>query len=142
MLKGEINKVDLVQKKTEIINLISNDFKSYIINENNVCKYKQIMLAMLELGPHAQRLHEDVGRRIAGMPIDHLVGIGSEGRLMIEAATAAGFRGTCTHVASSDEPDLVAGLIRPGDRVLLKASRGIGLERVLESLAHLREVAQ
>lgn len=40
MLKGEVSKVDLIKKKQEVINLISYDFKSYIVDENNLCKIK------------------------------------------------------------------------------------------------------
>ncbi len=38
MLKGEVNKVDLIKKKQEIMNLISDDFKSYIVKKDNLQK--------------------------------------------------------------------------------------------------------
>jgi len=38
MLKGEINSIDLIQKKKDIINLISDEFQSYIVKENDLKK--------------------------------------------------------------------------------------------------------
>ena len=38
MLKGDVDKVDLIKKKEEIINLISDDFKPYIVETNNLQK--------------------------------------------------------------------------------------------------------
>jgi len=40
MLKGEVNKVDLIKKKQEVINLITDDFKPYVIEKNNLQKIK------------------------------------------------------------------------------------------------------
>ena len=38
MLKGDVDKVDLIKKKEEIINLISDEFKPYIVETNNLQK--------------------------------------------------------------------------------------------------------
>ncbi len=40
MLKGEVSKVDLIKKKAEVINLISDEFKPYIVKKNNLQKIK------------------------------------------------------------------------------------------------------
>ncbi len=92
---------------------------------------------MLELGPQAPALHREAGRRLldldAKAPIAHAVLIGA-----LSAHTAEALRGAwnpcrVTQVAelSDDSAALVGSILRPGDTVLLKASRGIALERIL-----------
>jgi len=92
---------------------------------------------MLELGDHARRLHEDVGRAAARNRIDLLFVVGGDAAgAMAEAAVAAGmpreavryFR-TIENAAAS----IVAGVER-GDLVLVKGSRGVKTDRVVERL--------
>ncbi len=81
---------------------------------------------MLELGETGPALHAEVGRHAATLPIDVLVGVGRLGRLIAEAAAGL----PQTHTAET--ADAVTLETRPGDLVLLKGSRGMKLERVLE----------
>jgi UDP-N-acetylmuramoyl-tripeptide--D-alanyl-D-alanine ligase len=79
---------------------------------------------MLELGPDAPRYHEEIGA-YAREHADVIVTVGPLAAQMggdHEAATAAQAVG------------LVRDLIRPGDTVLVKGSRGVGLEAVAEAL--------
>ena len=115
---------------------------TFIEQEHGSGRLVAVLGAMLELGDQSDQFHDEVGRTLAGLPIDHLIGIGSHGQRMVEAARSAGFAGCLDVVADVEEKDGVAALCRPGDRVLLKGSRGVGLERVLVSLAHAREVPQ
>ena len=91
---------------------------------------------MLELGPDEDALHRGVGAH-AAVTADALVAVGERGRWIAEAAAAAGMA-LVSHAADADEAasvlerDLAPG---PGDVVLLKASRGIGLDRTVELLA-------
>jgi UDP-N-acetylmuramoyl-tripeptide--D-alanyl-D-alanine ligase len=90
---------------------------------------------MLELGPDEERLHREIGARAAGVA-DVIVAVGPRGRWIAEAARAAGH----SRVSTVDEADEAAAALErevapgPGDVVLLKASRGIGLERAVELL--------
>lgn len=90
---------------------------------------------MLELGPDEERLHREIGARAAAVA-DAIVTVGPRGRWIAAAARSAGH----PRVATADGADeAVATLERevapgPGDIVLLKASRGIGLERAVELL--------
>lgn len=86
---------------------------------------------MLELGPDERRFHAEIGAHARSAGVDVLVSVGP-----LAVATAEAFGGE-THVAAqaADAADLVADLVRPGDVVLVKASRGVGLERVCEALA-------
>jgi len=92
---------------------------------------------MLELGAHAEVLHRDSGRRAAGARLDRLVTIGGHpARVLAVAATAAGMPARAVqHVASSEEAAaLVPSLVGPGDLVLVKGSRAIATERVVDRL--------
>jgi UDP-N-acetylmuramoyl-tripeptide--D-alanyl-D-alanine ligase len=92
---------------------------------------------MFELGDRAVALHEDVGRTAASTRVDVLVTVGGEAAVaMGEAAIAAGLtRANVHHFATSDEAAPVVGdLVRRGDLVLVKGSRGVRADRVVDRL--------
>ena len=92
---------------------------------------------MLELGDHAVRLHEDVGRAAAQSKVDVLIAVGGEpARALADAAVAAGMpRAKVIYVATSDAAaDAAAALVQRGDLVLVKGSRGVRTERVVDRL--------
>ncbi|HEX7195662.1 MAG TPA: UDP-N-acetylmuramoyl-tripeptide--D-alanyl-D-alanine ligase [Candidatus Limnocylindria bacterium] len=90
---------------------------------------------MLELGPDEERLHREVGTRAAAAA-DGLVAVGERGRWIAEGARAAG----AMRIATASDADEAAAVLERemapgvGDLVLLKASRGIGLDRTVELL--------
>jgi UDP-N-acetylmuramoyl-tripeptide--D-alanyl-D-alanine ligase len=87
--------------------------------------------AMLELGPAGDDLHRQAGQQIAGKKIDLLIGVRGQARHMVEAAREAGMQ--AEFVATPEEAgEWLARETRDGDVVLLKASRGVKLERALE----------
>jgi UDP-N-acetylmuramoyl-tripeptide--D-alanyl-D-alanine ligase len=86
---------------------------------------------MLELGPAGDDLHRQAGEYIAQKKIDVLLGVQGQARQLVEAASHAGMR--AEFVATSEEAgEWLARETRDGDLVLLKASRGVKLERALE----------
>jgi UDP-N-acetylmuramoyl-tripeptide--D-alanyl-D-alanine ligase len=87
--------------------------------------------SMLELGPAGDELHRQAGRYIAGKKIDRLLGVKAQAQFMVEAARQAGMQ--ADFVATPEEAgEWLARETRDGDVVLLKASRGVKLERALE----------
>jgi UDP-N-acetylmuramoyl-tripeptide--D-alanyl-D-alanine ligase len=87
--------------------------------------------AMFELGPASEELHRQAGEHIASLKIDLLLGVRDQAQRMVEAAREAGMR--AEFVATPDEAgEWLARETRDGDVVLLKASRGVKLERALE----------
>lgn len=92
---------------------------------------------MLELGDHAVGLHEECGRAAADARLAWLVTVGgAPASAMARAALAAGMAsGAVEHVATAAEAsEAAAGRVRPGDIVLVKGSRGIGVDRVVARL--------
>jgi UDP-N-acetylmuramoyl-tripeptide--D-alanyl-D-alanine ligase len=86
---------------------------------------------MLELGPAAEKMHQEAGQHIAEKKIDVLVGVRGLARAMVERARTAGT--PAEFVATPEEAgEWLAREGRDGDVVLLKASRGVKLEKALE----------
>jgi UDP-N-acetylmuramoyl-tripeptide--D-alanyl-D-alanine ligase len=91
---------------------------------------------MLELGDVADHEHAALGRHVAQQGIDRLVVVGGFARAMAAAATAAGL--APEHVLVVDDKSAIAQALladlRPGDTVLVKASRGLTLDTVAEEI--------
>jgi len=93
---------------------------------------------MLELGPAGEELHRDSGRHIAKKKIDVLIGVRGLAQAMVEAAGQDGIR--ADFVATPEEAgDWLARETKDGDVVLLKASRGVKLEKALETWKEKRD---
>jgi UDP-N-acetylmuramoyl-tripeptide--D-alanyl-D-alanine ligase len=86
---------------------------------------------MLELGPAGEEMHRQAGQHIAEKKIDVLVGVRGLGQAMVEGARNAGI--PAEFVATAEEAgEWLAREGQDGDVVLLKASRGVKLEKALE----------
>jgi UDP-N-acetylmuramoyl-tripeptide--D-alanyl-D-alanine ligase len=87
---------------------------------------------MLELGTDGEALHRACGRRMAERGVDVVVGVRGLARALVEGAAET----EAIFVATPEEAGAwLQANLRPGDAVLLKASRGVRLERALASLA-------
>jgi UDP-N-acetylmuramoyl-tripeptide--D-alanyl-D-alanine ligase len=86
---------------------------------------------MLELGESAEQLHREAGRYIAERKIDVLLGVRGLAQAMVAAAGEAGMR--AEFVASAEDAgEWLAHQAADGDVILLKASRGVKLEKALD----------
>jgi UDP-N-acetylmuramoyl-tripeptide--D-alanyl-D-alanine ligase len=81
---------------------------------------------MAELGDGGPRFHEEVGATARGLGVDVIVGVGELGRRYGPDAWAAD---------AAAAIDVVRATVAPGDTVLVKASRAVGIEIVAEALA-------
>jgi len=86
---------------------------------------------MLELGLAGEEMHRQAGLHIAGKRIDVLLGVRGLAEAMVGAAKQAGIRAEFV-AASEDAGEWLAREARDGDVVLLKASRGVKLEKAIE----------
>lgn len=92
---------------------------------------------MLELGAHAAALHEQCGIEAAGSGLDLLIAVGGpSARALADAALRAGMPETAvSYVPTNTEAATLAlQRTRPGDLVLVKGSRGIGTDVVVDRL--------
>jgi UDP-N-acetylmuramoyl-tripeptide--D-alanyl-D-alanine ligase len=92
---------------------------------------------MLELGAHALALHQECGAAAAAAGLDFLITVGGPpARALAEAAVMAGMpEGAVAHVVSKEEAaEIAVRRSRPGDLILVKGSRGIGTDVVVERL--------
>jgi UDP-N-acetylmuramoyl-tripeptide--D-alanyl-D-alanine ligase len=96
---------------------------------------RRILVAgeMLELGPSAEALHRECGRHAAEKKIDLVIGVRGLAQPLAEAACGAGAQAQFVETPEQ-AGEWLARNLRPGDAVLLKASRGVKLERALEML--------
>ena len=94
---------------------------------------------MLELGERSEELHRSVGTEVAELPVDVLVTVGDGARSIAAAAVAHGMDESAVHSLGSDS-EVVTYLrseLRGGDWLLCKASRGVGLDSVVDGLEAL-----
>src|SRR5207253_9834444 len=90
---------------------------------------------MLELGDHALALHEACGAAAAAAGLDYLIAVGGEAaRALADSAIRSGLASAAVHYAVSKEEaaDIAVRRSRPGDLILVKGSRGIGTDLVVE----------
>lgn len=91
---------------------------------------------MAELGDFAYTSHTSIGELAATLPLDYLVCVGELAVHIADAVEAAGM--DIAHIVRvAGIPDVLEKLheyLKPGDAVLVKASRCMGLERVVEGL--------
>lgn len=86
---------------------------------------------MLELGPSGETLHRDSGRHMGRYGITKLLGVRGLAKSMVEGAREAGV--DTEFVATPEEAgEWLKREVESGDAVLIKASRGVRLERALE----------
>jgi len=88
---------------------------------------------MRELGPQAEEMHSQLGREIAARKLDLLIGVGRLGRYIATAASQAGTGGE-TFDSTEAACEKAPGLLRRGDLVLIKGSRAMEMERLVEPI--------
>jgi UDP-N-acetylmuramoyl-tripeptide--D-alanyl-D-alanine ligase len=91
---------------------------------------------MLELGPEAEQAHRDLGRELAHHAADYVLTTGTLGAEIAAGALKEGMPADRVVTAPDQAAlaDRLRGLLRKGDVVLVKGSRGAAMERVVEGL--------
>jgi UDP-N-acetylmuramoyl-tripeptide--D-alanyl-D-alanine ligase len=94
---------------------------------------------MLELGDDADLQHQAVGREAVKMGVTGVAGVGPLGAELVAGAKAAGLSPDRARGFSdpAEAAQAVAAWSAPGDWILVKASRGMRLERALEALQRI-----
>ena len=107
------------------------------VRQERAARAVAVLGDMLELGPEAPQAHREVGQLAARAGVGLLVAVGSMAPQLAEGALAGGLK--AQQVVQVPDANQAARVVRervqPGDVVLVKASRAVGLERVVQALA-------
>jgi UDP-N-acetylmuramoyl-tripeptide--D-alanyl-D-alanine ligase len=87
---------------------------------------------MAELGADSGRYHEQIGRRAAELGVDAVLAVGEEARAYLDGAGGVPVQEWAPDAEAASA--LAVGSVRPGDCVLVKGSRVVGLEIVAKAL--------
>jgi UDP-N-acetylmuramoyl-tripeptide--D-alanyl-D-alanine ligase len=93
-----------------------------------------VMGDMLELGRVEGALHREAGKRAATAGVEMLVAVGSLSRSAAETARRAGVPEVHHHGSSDKAAEALEEFLKDGDLIVVKGSRGMRMERVVEAL--------
>ncbi len=102
--------------------------------------YRRRILAageMLELGDSAAELHRDCGRAAGGLKdIEWIFGVRGYARDFVQGAIEAGHSKERTKIfeSATEAGEFLANFVARGDLLLLKGSRGVKMEKILEAI--------
>ncbi|MBN1799255.1 MAG: UDP-N-acetylmuramoyl-tripeptide--D-alanyl-D-alanine ligase [Spirochaetales bacterium] len=133
---------EIVKGKTTIIKDCYNanpDSVSRVLEFLNELSWKGkkivVLGSMLELGVKSESAHEQMGKLAAGYDFDCILFSGSEARAAFNACKKHKFKGVTVWKKSvMDLAPILEQNTRPGDIVLIKGSRALELERLIQSL--------
>jgi UDP-N-acetylmuramoyl-tripeptide--D-alanyl-D-alanine ligase len=91
---------------------------------------------MLELGPTSAALHDETGRYAADQKMDWIIGVQGDAAELVRGAIAQGADPGHTEFFSTSQQaaEFISGMIAPGDLLLVKGSRGVRMERIVEAI--------
>lgn len=94
---------------------------------------------MLELGAESPMYHRQIGERAGELHVDYVFARGEYAEMVVEGAKSRGVE----HAAVIQDPEKMADAIRnilePGDTLLIKGSRGMKMEKVIDALKNFLE---
>lgn len=106
------------------------------IKTENETRKIAILGDMRELGEYSEKAHKDIGKLAAGI-VDFLITVGQNGKIIAESAEQNGLvKDRILIFGTAEEAAKAAkNIVKKGDIILVKASRGIGLDKVVEALS-------
>ena len=104
----------------------------------NPAGYKIAVLGdMLELGPFAHALHEGVGECVGRADVDCLIAVGELAQYLREGADRTGVPLSYYCPTKEEAKTVLKQVLQPGSTVLVKASRGMAMEELVEYLVSI-----
>ncbi len=97
---------------------------------------------MLELGQQAAEIHFATGKELAELNVDVLIGVRGLGKELVEGARKGGIGLAEFAIDSSAAGELLCSMVEEGDAVLVKGSRGVRTELVIEKLLEKFELEE
>lgn len=106
------------------------------IVENGAHARRKIVVAgeMLELGDEAEAIHFETGKKIAASGVDALYGVRGLAKHLIEGAKENGLPDVLFFTDSDEAANEIVNLVQTGDLILVKGSRGVRTEKIVERL--------
>ena len=101
-----------------------------VLRRTSATRRIAVLGEMRELGARSRELHRRIGQAVSAAELDYLVAVGGDAAEIAAAAEVPGE----FHDYPQDAARALAGRLQPGDALLLKASRGVGLERARDVL--------
>jgi len=95
---------------------------------------------MLELGSFTKEAHEQIGKKVSELSIDFLLALGEEASTVVQSAIRHGFPMKSARMVEnhSEAISLLREMIQDGDWILVKGSRRMAMEKIVEGLAEGR----
>jgi UDP-N-acetylmuramyl pentapeptide synthase len=93
-----------------------------------------VLADMLELGDGSEAAHRAAGAAVAASGAAELIGVGRHMEAAVEAARAAGLAESHHTLTFEDTVALLLKRLAPGDALLVKGSRGMRMERVVDAI--------
>ena len=109
-----------------------------VAGEKRAARKAAVLGEMLELGEHATRLHQECGRRAAASDLDRLITVGGPpAKALADAAIAGGMSASAVSWTdtSGAAADVITAWLGDDDLVLVKGSRGIKTDVVVDRIA-------
>ncbi len=129
-LRGEVTLIDDCYNANPMSMRAALKDLAATAERENAVRRVAVLGDMLELGPDEQAFHAELGDHAGAAGVDLLVTVGP-----LAAAMTARFSGEAHSLPDATEAaELVPALVRRGDVVLVKGSRGVGLELVCGAL--------
>ena len=89
---------------------------------------------MRELGENSAQIHFETGKRIAALGIDRLFGVEGKASDLLDGAKSAGLKDGGFYENSQAAGEKFIEEVQAGDLILVKGSRGVRTEKVIEKL--------
>ena len=104
-----------------------------VLRRTEAARRIAVLGEMRELGRNSREFHRRLGAAVASAGVDYLVAVGGDAVQIAESAGVPSEFHECPSAAARR----LQGFVRSGDAILIKASRGVGLERVRDPLLEL-----
>ena len=89
---------------------------------------------MLELGEDEKNIHFETGEKLAASGIEMLIGVRGLAKELVDGAKSAGLSNAIFAEDSDAAGDILINTVTSGDAILIKGSRGVKTEKVIEKL--------
>lgn len=114
-----------------------------LIDGGKAAKRKIVVAGeMLELGENEREIHRQTGEQLATSGVDFLIGVRGLAKEMTDGAKSFGLKETKFFDDSDEAGEFLADEIKAGDLILIKGSRGVKTEKVVEKLLEKFDLAK